>query len=82
MSCHVECQAVRTVEIKRPGGRDGPQRSFVREVRREEGFGGFGVWLLLLLLRDILGLTWRGVVCVVGGIMGRWEMRRKELGMF
>lgn len=79
MSCHVECHAVRTVEIKRPGGSDGPQRSFGREVRREEGFGGFGVWLLLL--RDILGLTWRGVVCV-GGIIGRWEMRRKELGMF
>ena len=78
MSCHVECHAVRTVEIKRPGGSDGPQRSFGREVRREEGFGGFGVWLLL---RDILGLTWRGVVCV-GGIIGRWEMRRKELGMF
>ena len=78
MSCHVECHAVRTVEIKRPGGSDGPQRSFGREVRREEGFGGFGVWLLL---RDILGLTWRGVVCV-GGIMGRWEMRSKELGMF
>lgn len=78
MSCHVECHAVRTVEIKKPGGRDGPQRSFGREVRREEGFGGFGVWLLL---RDILGLTWRGVVCV-GGIMGRWEMRSKELGMF
>ena len=80
MSCHVECHAVRTVEIKRPGGSDGPQRSFGREVRREEGFGGFGVWLLLLL-RDILGLTWRVVVCV-GGIMGRWEMRSKELGMF
>ena len=79
MSCHVECHAVRTVEIKRPGGSDGPQRSFGREVRREEGFGGFGVWLLLL--RDILGLTWRGVVCV-GGIMGRWEMRSTELGMF
>ena len=79
MSCHVECHAVRTVEIKRPGGSDGPQRSFGREVRREEGFGGFGVWLLLL--RDILGLTWRGVVCV-GGIIGRWDMRRKELGMF
>ena len=79
MSCHVECHAVRTVEIKRPGGSDGPQRSFGREVKREEGFGGFGVWLLLL--RDILGLTWRGVVCV-GGIIGRWEMRRKELGMF
>ena len=79
MSCHVECHAVRTVEIKRPGGSDGPQRSFGREVRREEGFGGFGVWLLLL--RDILGLTWRGVVCV-GGIIGMWEMRRKELGMF
>ena len=79
MSCHVECHAVRTVEIKKPGGSDGPQRSFGREVRREEGFGGFGVWLLLL--RDILGLTWRGVVCV-GGIMGRWEMRSKELGMF
>ena len=79
MSCHVECHAIRTVEIKRPGGSDGPQRSFGREVRREEGFGGFGVWLLLL--RDILGLTWRGVVCV-GGIIGRWEMRRKELGMF
>ena len=77
----MECHAVRTVEIKRPGGRDGPQRSFGREVRREEGFGGFGVWLLLLLLRDILGLTWRGVVCV-GGILGRWEMRSKELGMF
>ena len=82
MSCHVECHAIRTVEIKRPGGSDGPQRSFGREVRREEGFGGFGVWLLLLLLlRDILGLTWRGVVCV-GGIIGRWEMRSKELGMF
>ena len=81
MSCHVECHAVRTGEIKRPGGSDGPQRSFGREVRREGGFGGFGVWLLLLLLRDILGLTWRGVVCV-GGIIGRWEMRRKELGMF
>lgn len=79
MSCHVECHAVRTVEIKKPGGSDGPQRSFGREVRREEGFGGFGVWLLLL--RDILGLTWREVVCV-GGIMGRWEMRSKELGMF
>ena len=80
MSCHVECHAVRTVEIKRPGGSDGPQRSFGREVRREEGFGGFGAWLLLLL-RDILGLTWRGVVCV-GGKIGRREMRRKELGMF
>lgn len=63
----MECHAVRTVEIKKPGGSDGPQKSFGREVRREEGFGGFGVWLLL---RDILGLTWRGVVCV-GGIMGR-----------
>jgi hypothetical protein len=35
MSCHAECQAVRTVEIRRPGGRDGPQRRLVMEVRRE-----------------------------------------------
>lgn len=39
MSCHVECHAVRTVEMRRPGGREGPQRRLVIEVRRE-GFGG------------------------------------------
>jgi hypothetical protein len=70
MSCHVECQDVRTVEIKRLGGRDEPQRRLVIEVRREEeGFGG--------CLRDILGLTWWWRAG-----MGRWEMRRKVLAMF
>lgn len=43
MSCHVEFHAVRTVEMRRPGGRDGPHRSFVSEVMMEEfefEFGG------------------------------------------
>lgn len=88
MSCHAECQAVRTVEIRSPGGRDGPQRRLVMEVRRE-GFegGGGGFWF-----RDILvALTWHEVASLGlerlvdflgGGGMGRrWGMRREVLGI-
>lgn len=50
-------QAVRAVEISRPGGRDGPQSSFVAEVKMllVVLMLGFGDWC------DILGLPRRGV---------------------
>ena len=58
MRRHVAFHVARAVEIRRPGGRDFPQRRVVSDVRMEEGLG-FG---LLLLLRDIFGdkvMTWR-----------------------
>jgi len=56
MSCHTVVQAVRAVEISRPGGRDGPHSSFVAEVKMLVVVLvlGFGDWC------DILGLKWRG----------------------
>lgn len=41
MRCHEEFHAVRTVEIRSPGGRDGPHRRLVKVERRVlVGFGG------------------------------------------
>lgn len=56
MSCQTVVQAVRAVEISRPGGRDGPHSSFVAEVKMLVVVLvlGFGDWC------DILGLTSRG----------------------
>lgn len=57
MRCQTVDQAVRAVEMSRPGGRDGPQSSFVAEVKMlVVVVVGFGGWL------DILALTRRGVV--------------------
>lgn len=87
MSCHAECQAVRTVEIRRPGGRDGPQRSLVMEVRRE-GFEGGGFWfrdiLVVLTWHEVAGLRLERLRVFLGdGGMGRrWGMRREVLGIF
>lgn len=49
MSCHTVVQAFRAVEMSSPGGRDGPQSSFVAEVKMF--VLGFGDWC------DILGPT-------------------------
>lgn len=38
--------------MRRPGGSEGPHRSFVTEEKRDDGSGGWGVWL-----RDIMGFT-------------------------
>lgn len=54
MSCQTVVQAVRAVEMSRPGGRDGPQSSFVAEVKMV-----FGDWL------DILTLKRRGATEMV-----------------
>lgn len=54
MRCQTEVQAVRAVEMSRPGGRDGPQSSFVAEVKMD-----FGDWL------DILTLKRRGATEMV-----------------
>lgn len=59
MRCQTVDQAVRAVEMSRPGGRDGPQSSFVAEVKMlvvVVVVVGFGGWL------DILTLKRRGVV--------------------
>ncbi|KAI3460975.1 hypothetical protein Pfo_017638, partial [Paulownia fortunei] len=70
MRCQAADQAERAVEMRRLGGRDWPQRSFVRVVM------GFG-------LRDILivGWRWRHVAVVEGGGRKRGEPRNEELGM-
>lgn len=77
---HVECHAVRTVEMRRPGGSDGPHRSLVIEEMRDEGSGGWGVWL-----SENLGMKRRrprigcseleGTLRFVDGAIGRWEMK-------
>lgn len=56
--CHAEFQAERTVEMRRPGGSEGPHRSLVM-VLRMVGFGS--------RLRDILGLARRGQKLVLVG---------------
>lgn len=73
MSCQVVSQAVRTVAMRSPGGRDGPHKRLVIEAKREEEeeevrdfFGPVdGLWF-----RDILGMTWHLVglfVNIAGG---------------
>lgn len=55
MSCHAVFHAIRTVEMRSPGGSDGPHMSLVTVLRSavaEVGEDG-GRWS-----RDILGLTW------------------------
>ena len=83
----MECQAVRTVEMRRPGGRDGPQRSLVMEERREEGMsGGLGVFSLrdiLVIKRRRIGLAAKGVLDFsCGGRIGRSEVEMQQCIFF
>ncbi|PON66826.1 hypothetical protein TorRG33x02_266840 [Trema orientale] len=82
MRRHVECQAVRTVEMRRPGGRDGPQRSLVTEERREEGMsGGLGLSLrdILMVKRRRIGLVAEGLLDFSGWGIGKLELRSDVL---
>lgn len=61
------------MEMRSWGGREGPHRSLVRDVRRL-GFGVGWFWF-----RDILGIKWRDLkwVLVVAVGKGGGEVRRE-----
>lgn len=65
MICHVEVHAVRTVEIRIPGGRDAPQSSLETFFIRLKPFVLPLLLLVALSLKNILGLTWHANFKVV-----------------
>lgn len=72
MSCHAAFHDVRAVEMRSPGGSDGPHRSLVAAVRslvREVEEEGGRCWS-----RDILGLTWH-LQWIVGLVLWGEMMR-------